>query len=265
MQRPRVLITRPGSRAQPLRRAMEERGAEVESVEAMRLVALPESQASRQAWLDFDLFQRVVVVSPFAAECLAEGLDRYWPQLPVGPAFYAVGAGTAQVLNERLGVRVRLPEPGAGEDTSEALLRLASLQRLEEQRLLLVAGEGGRALLAETLAQRGARLTRLALYRRERVAPSGRALQCLREGDFCALVVTSGELLEHLAGWCSEKALNQPLIVSSQRLATLAHTLGYMRPIVAQGATPAALAVAVANVCNLDGADHDDLKRASDR
>lgn len=258
--RPRVLITRPGERAGPLREALEACGAEVETLEAMRLEALAETPAMRRAWLDFDLYHGVVAVSPFAAECLAEGLDRYWPQLPLGPRFYAVGAGTARVLNERLGVRVHLPPAGHG-DTSEALLRLASLRRLDDRRVLLIAGEGGRTLLADSLRRRGARLTHLALYRRRCVTPTGMAADRLGDGNFSALVVTSGELLEHLAGWCSKAALNQPLIVSSQRLATLAQTLGYLRPLVARGATPAALAAAVADVCDLEGADHDDLEK----
>nr|WP_297461030.1 uroporphyrinogen-III synthase [uncultured Halomonas sp.] len=245
--RPRVLISRPGARAAPLREALEALGAEVAALDVMRLEALPETPAMRQAWLDLDGFQRVVAVSPFAAECLAAGLDDYWPQLPLGLDFYAVGAGTAQVLHDRLGVRVHFPGASLG-DTSEALLRLASLQRLDGQRVLLAAGEGGRTLLADSLRERGARLTRLALYRRTLVAPTGMALDHLAGGNFSALVMTSGELLEHLAGWCTKAALNQPLIVSSQRLATLAQTLGYSRPLVAQGATPAALAAAVADV-----------------
>lgn len=258
--RPRVLITRPGDRAQPLRLALEAQGADVESLDAMHLEALPESQPMRQAWLDFDLYPYIIVTSPFAAECLGEALDRYWPQLPLGPRFYALGAGTAQVLHATLGVRVHLPAAAQG-DTSEALLQLPSLQRLDDQRVLLIAGEGGRTLLADSLARRGARLTRLALYRRVLAPPAGKASVHLAEGDFSALVVTSGELLEHLAGWCSEIALNQPLIVSSQRLATLACTLGYSRPLVAQGATPAALAAAVGDVCDLNGADHEDLEK----
>lgn len=261
MSRPRVLVTRPGNRAQALCQALEAVGAEALPLEALRLEALPETPEIRQAWLDFDRFQRVVVISPFAAECLAEGLDCYWPQLPLGPSFYAVGAGTARVLHDTLGVRVHLPPANAEDNSSEALLTLPSLQQLVEQRVLLVAGEGGRAVLADSLAERGARLTRLALYRRIPVEPGGPGAQYLGQGDFSALVVTSGELLEHLAGWTPAKALNQPLIVSSQRLATLAHTLGYLRPHVAQGATPAALVAAVANACKLDGADHDDLEK----
>ncbi|MFG6176145.1 uroporphyrinogen-III synthase [Halomonas sp. THAF12] len=256
-----VLICRPGPRAAALAEAMAARGFAVEHGEAMALEPLSEDAAQRAAWLDFDQFRRVAVVSPFAAECMAEALDRYWPQLPVGIDYYAVGAATAATLHRELGVRVHLPPAGVG-DTSEALLALGSLQRLDEQRVLLVAGEGGRPLLAETLAGRGARLTRLAVYRRRLLEPAEPLRQRLTAGDYRALVVTSGEILEHLARWCSHTALHQPLIVSSTRLATLAGTLGFRRPVVASGATPAALADAVTKGDpEKADVDHDDLEK----
>lgn len=258
-----VLICRPGERAAALATAIEAAGFPVENLEAMILEALPEDSAMRQAWLDFDHFHKVVVVSPFAAECLYQALDRYWPQLPLGTAWYAVGAATAETLHERFGARVRLPAAEAGEDTSEALLELASLRSLEGQRVLLVAGEGGRTLLADTLAARGARVTRLALYRR-RLQPPPPALRArLAQGEFRALVASSGEILEHLARWSTTATLNQPLIVSSRRLATLASNLGFRTPVVAPGATPAALAGAVAAACDQEEADvdQDDLEK----
>ncbi|GEK73700.1 MULTISPECIES: uroporphyrinogen-III synthase [Halomonas] len=256
-----VLICRPGPRAAALAEAIASRGFAVEHGEAMALEALPETAEQRAAWLDFDQFRRVVVVSPFAAECLAEALDRYWPQLPVGIDYYAVGAATAEVLHRELGVRVHVPPAGGG-DTSEALLGLGSLARLDEQKVLLAAGEGGRALLGETLAERGGRLTRLALYRRRLLDPDAAFAGRLATGDYRALVVTSGEILEHLARWCSRAALHQPLIVSSTRLATLAGTLGFRRPVVAAGATPATLAKAVAEADpERADVDHDDLEK----
>ncbi|MDN3556094.1 uroporphyrinogen-III synthase [Halomonas maura] len=262
MATPPVLICRPGPRAAALAEAIAAEGFPVERGEAMVLEPLAETPQQRAAWLDFDQFRRVVVASPFAAECLAEALDRYWPQLPVGIDYYAVGAATAATLHRLLGVRVHLPPPG-GEDTSEALLALGSLQRLAGQRLLLVAGEGGRALMAETLAARGARLTRLAVYRRRLLEPSTSLRRRLASGDYQALVVSSGEILGHLARWCSQAALNQPLIVSSTRLATLAGTLGFRLPVVASGATPDALAAAVARARDPERADvdHDDLEK----
>ncbi|MFY0992775.1 uroporphyrinogen-III synthase [Halomonas sp. C05BenzN] len=263
MSAPPVLISRPGSRGRALAAAVEAAGWPVERIEAMRLVPLPETPQMRSAWLDLDHFQRVVVISPFAAECLAEAVDRYWPQLPVGLAFYAVGAATAATLHDLLGVRVHLPPTEAGEDTSEALLRLASLRRLHDQRVLLVAGEGGRPLLADTLTARGACVTRLAIYRRQLLSPSPAMRERLARGEYRALVVSSGEILEHLARWCSRAALNQPLIVSSARLATLAGRLGFRAPVVAPGATPAALAAAVAEACDPQDADvdQDDLEK----
>jgi uroporphyrinogen-III synthase len=258
-----VLISRPGSRGEVLAATIEQGGWAVERIDALRQEAIPQTPEMRAAWLDIDQFQRVVVISPFAAECLAEALDRYWPQYPLGIAYYALGAATARILNERLGVAVHLPPTQAEEETSEALLRLASLQSLAGQRMLLVAGEGGRTLLADTLEARGARVSRIAVYRRRLLVPSPVVQERLAQGNFRALVVSSGEILEHLARWCGNTALNQPLIVSSVRLATLAGELGFRAPVVASGATPAALAVGVAQACDPEDADvdQDDLEK----
>jgi len=258
-----VLICRPGARSAPLAAAIEAHGLPVVALDVMRLEPLPETAPTRAVWLDLDHFAKVVVVSPFAAECLAEALDRYWPQLPVGITYYAVGASTAELLHRRLGVRVHVPSPSAGETTSEALLRLASLQAVAGQRILQVAGEGGRTLMADTLTARGARLTRVAVYRRCLQNPDADMQARLAGGDYRALVVSSGEILEHLARWCTDTALNQPLIVSSGRLATLAGRLGFRFPVVASGATPAALAAAVARSSAPEEADvdHDDLEK----
>lgn len=263
MAAPAVLVTRPGKRGDVLSATIAGAGWPVERIEVMSLEPLAETPEMRLAILNIDNFQRVLVISPTAAEWLGEAMDRYWPQPPVGLTYYAVGAATAAILHERLGVRVHLPASKAGEDTSEALLELPSLQSLQDQRVLLVAGEGGRRLMADTLVARGARITRLAVYRRVTVEPCPVIKRRLVRGDFQALVVSSGEILEHLARWCGDAALNQPLIVSSARLATLAEKLGFRAPVVASGATPAALAAAVATACDPEDADvdHDDLEK----
>ncbi|MGP9498342.1 uroporphyrinogen-III synthase [Halomonas sp. AOP43-D1-4] len=266
-----VLICRPGKRGEMLANTLRATGAWVEPMAVMSLQALPEDPLMRRVWLDIDQYDKIIVVSPFAALCLGNALDRYWPQLPTGIAYYGVGSATAEALFDQLGVRVRIPSaaadrPGAdqqkagnerGDNTSEALLALASLKNVAHQRILLVAGEGGRTLLAETLTERGAQMTRVAVYRRIFQPPSASLQARLATGDFRALIVTSSELLEHLAKWCDQTALNQPLIVSSQRLATLAGTLGFCDLKVASGATPAALAAALGRSCNPMGADVD--------
>lgn len=259
-----VLICRPGQRGEALANTLRAAGAYVESLDVLALEALPEDPVMRSIWLNIDQYDKVVVISPFAAEYLSDALDRYWPQLPVGIDYYSVGHATADVLFNQFGVRVRIPPAGfdnqptsnkhaeknSGENTSEALLSLASLKDVANQRVLLVAGEGGRTLLADTLAERGATITRVAVYRRVFRAPSEAMQARLAAGDYRALIVTSGELLEHLAKWCDQTALNQPLIVSSRRLATLAGTLGFCDLKVASGATPAALAAALNRSCH---------------
>lgn len=251
-----VLICRPGERGEALAAALRERGESVESLNVMQLEVLPEPPEIRRIWLDIDQYHKIIVISPFAATCLSEALDRFWPQLPIGIDYYSVGSATAAALYDQLGVRVHVPSPSAGEDTSEALLELASLQQLAHQRILLVAGESGRPLLAETLAERGAQVTRAAVYRRtfHPLAPTLQTRLC--SGNYRALIVTSSELLEHLAKWCNQAALHQPLIVSSRRLATLAGTLGFCDLKVASGATPAAL-IAALEACDPQGADVD--------
>ncbi len=252
-----VLITRPGERGKALADALHGSGFAVEMLPVMRLVPLAPTPAQRDIWLNLDQYQKVIVVSPFAAHCLSDALENYWPQLPVGIDYYSVGTATAETLYQRLGVRVRTPPQSACEDTSEALLTLPSLGQLADQKVLMVAGEGGRTLLAETLTARGARVTRSEIYRREHVAPPPAGVQRLHTGDYQALIVTSGEILQHLAKWCHQGALHQPLIVSSRRLATLADTLGFTTTTVASGATPPALTAALAHVGSPPGADVD--------
>ncbi len=254
-----VLTTRPGSRGAVLDAMLRDVGCAVECLKLMALEPLPLEPAGRQAILDIDLYRGVVVISPQAAGYLADWLEDWWPQLPEGLAFYAVGSATAEVLHSRLGVRVRVPPHatrGAHVEvdapvgtTSEALLSLPSLQQLQGQRWLLAAGEGGRALLEDTLVARGARVTRLALYRRLPLALSSQQAGRLAAGAYDAMVVTSNTLLEAVVTSATTRTLNQPLIVSSNRLATLAHAHGFERVTVAADASPGALRQAVLDAC----------------
>ena len=99
-----VLICRPGERGETLADALRASEGWVESLDVMHLEALPEDATQRQVWLDIDQYHKIVVVSPFAAYCLSEALDRYWPQLPIGIDYYSVGRGTASILFDQVGI-----------------------------------------------------------------------------------------------------------------------------------------------------------------
>ena len=126
------------------------------------------------------------------------GLDRiqdYWPQLPAQQRYWAVGERTAQVL-EAAGLDVERPERDM---SSEGLLALPGLKQVQGQRTLIVRGEGGRQLIAETLRARGASVDSLCCYRR--VPVSHRADDVVARVEPADLImISSGEGLELLSG-----------------------------------------------------------------
>ena len=70
------------------------------------------------------------------------------------------------------------------------------LRHVGERRIALLAGHGGRATLARALIERGARLDKIALYRRAPATIDDARLDRLLSAD--AVVVTSVEAWQHL-------------------------------------------------------------------
>ncbi|HEX7036578.1 MAG TPA: uroporphyrinogen-III synthase [Pseudomonadales bacterium] len=144
----------------------------------------------------------------------------------------AVGARTAERLAER-GVDPEVP----AEPTSEGLLALPTLERVAGRRVLLVAGEGGRSLLAETLTARGAEVVRYECYRRvalDRLDPA--VLDC------DVLIAASGDGLEQAARlWRAHGGRDDlAVLVPSARVAALGVELGFVNLHDCAGADSAA-------------------------
>ncbi|WP_456269022.1 uroporphyrinogen-III synthase [Kushneria sp. AK178] len=236
-----ALIARPGARARALEQALEQVGLTPRSLEIMTLVARAPGPYERTLLYDLDNFRHIICTSPFAAACLIEAIEARWPQLPVGLDFHATGVSTADVLKDGLGVEVSAPAPGSG-SASEALLALPGLQGVDGARIALVSGEGGRELIEQTLVMRGAEVSRLALYERRLQPPGDEAGALLERGAFALLIVTSQEQLEYLDRWCTPLTRRRPLVVSSQRLATMAGTYHFECVFIAGDATPQTLA-----------------------
>jgi len=88
------------------------------------------------AIVDFDRFDHVVVTSPESARLLIDAVLSRWAQWPAEQQFWAVGLGTAEVLESELNsVRTAL-SPG-----SESLIQLMRAQIRPENRLLIVSGK----------------------------------------------------------------------------------------------------------------------------
>jgi uroporphyrinogen-III synthase len=237
--RPGVLVTRPAGRAEALLAALELRGYRCLHQPMLSLEPLVElSPAQRELLLNADRYQHIIFVSLTAIELGMDWLEHYWPQLPVGLKWYAVGRSSARRLGE-FGVEPQLPET---EMTSEGLLQLPSLLHCAGERVLLVRGEGGRTLLARTLEERGARVDQLALYRRwsTSLAP-GELYRDMVGADVQVILLSSADGLASLLDLLTPEETNNVtrmvILVPSSRVAQSARQAGFRHVVVAADAS----------------------------
>lgn len=253
----KILTTRPEAFAERLVLPLQQAGYQVVNQPLLALQPL-ELKPQQQQWLlDLDNFQRVVVVSPSAVVLLLEHLENYWPQWPVGIAWYTVGQGS-QLSLAQAGIQASYPTTG---DTSEDLLQHQDLQQLKGEKVLLVKGLGGRDLLKDTLSARGARVSVLHLYARVLPQLDKSAQYELLHGEQEVLVVTSGDALHNYvqlvkAEFTQQQQLTQALsrrwlIVPSARVAQQAQALGFTRVVSSAGAGAAAIVTAIQKLPNL--------------
>lgn len=228
----RVLICRPEPEASRLARCFSDAGASTRLLPLIDREPLPETPERRSLILNVDQYAHIIVVSPYAARLLLAELDTWWPQMPTGIHWYAVGAGTAAVLSEH-GLNPLRPARGW---TSEALLELPPLNRVQDERVLLVRAEHGRELIRKTLEARGARISLLPLYRRfNPVYTPEQVRQLLGQFDPEAIVALSGETLDNLIALCAKSDHNlydRLLIVPAERVAEKARAGGFRNPCI---------------------------------
>ena len=245
----RILLTRPAHQSAGWQNTLAAAGAQCDSIPMLAIAPLTDAaatQAIRNLILDFDQFDHAIFVSQNAVQYGFDWLEDYWPQLPQGPRFYAIGATTARAI------AAHGPQPesdGAhGSMDSEALLALPPLQAPAGERVLIFRGQGGRTLIGDTLEARGARVSYCELY--QRLLPTDALAQL---GSYSqtpdAITVHSGETLENLHQ-CLQDAgrpefLAVPLICPSARVAARARQLGFSRASAANNAGDPAMLRAV--------------------
>ncbi|MCH2340368.1 uroporphyrinogen-III synthase [Pseudomonas sp. NPDC047963] len=244
----RLLLTRPAEECAALAATLEEQRIHSASLPLLAIEALAETPQQRTTMLKLDRYAAVVVVSKPAARLALELLRRYWPQTPAGQAWFSVGAATGAILAD-YGLDVSWPIAG---DDSEALLalpRLAHAISTPHSEVLILRGEGGRVLIADTLRGRGAHVDSLELYRRYLPDyPHDRLIELVRSERLNAMVVSSGQGLQslrELAGFEWSALRELPLFVPSPRVAEMAEALGAKRIVDCRGAGTAALLAAL--------------------
>lgn len=244
----RLLLTRPAEECEALAATLAEQQVFSSSLPLLAIQPLAESPEQRGIILDLDRYCAVVVVSKPAARLGLDLLDRYWPQPPMGQRWFSVGAATGALL-EGYGLPSAWPENG---DDSEALFALSAFSdalAVQDPRVLIMRGEGGREFLAERLRGQGVAVDYLELYRRALPDyPSGSLARRVEDERLNGLVVSSGQGLENLqrlAGDAWPELARLTLFVPSPRVAEQAALAGAKNVVDCRGASAAALLAAL--------------------
>ena len=221
-----IVVTRPAAQAPGLVALIERAGGRALLFPAIEIQDLHERPLP-----PLERFDLAVFISPTAVESAFRRV-RDWPQ---GLRYAALGRGTARELARRGIVEVLVPERGAD---SEALLALAPMREVKGQRIAIFRGEGGRELLGETLAARGARVEYLECYRRVLPrADTGPLLAAWAEGAIDAVIVSSAQGLQNLLALLGDagrpRLLATPLFVPHERVAEQARAQGAREVVVA--------------------------------
>jgi uroporphyrinogen-III synthase len=238
-----VLVTRPVEQAGGLCRLIEEAGGDAIPCPVLEIVpsaGLPEAREKFAALGDTDW---LVFVSANAVRYAQTAWDGGIMRHSRRPRVAAMGRATARAL-EAAGFPVDAVAPPPFD--SEALLTLADFRQAAGRRILLVRGEGGREMLAETLRARGARVEIAEVYRRASAPVDAAAVwACWRRGPLSAAIVTSREILERFvalfAPVAGEALKDTPLAVIGERVRQAAQNAGFRRVAAAAEAADAAL------------------------
>jgi uroporphyrinogen-III synthase len=263
-----VVITRPEVQAVVWAEQLVQLGFTARRLNLLEICPLVEesqTRAIKNKVLDFDLYQKVIFVSQNAVEHGMRWLEDYWPQLPMGIDYFAIGATTAKRL-ATYGVAVKdLAVSESGSMTSEELLKAEQLQHINGEKILIFRGVGGRGHLAEELRKRGAYVDYCEVYSRNLPVTAQAQLSELFNAtaqgtEECIISLHSGESLHNLIaliGTLSEidavvakrQVQESLLLVPSQRVLNAAKELGFTRLICAENATDKAMTAALLDYC----------------
>lgn len=252
-----ILVTRPTAQAVPWAKQLAALGAQTTLMSMIDIVALTDSASERaiiNCVLAFAEYQKAIFISQNAVAHGLDWLDRYWPQLPIGVRFFAIGRVTAEALQRGIGDgeisgRVNssvnssyMAHSATSTMDSEALLAHPDLANIDDgEKIIIFRGKGGRTLLGDELQARGAQVDYCELYERKQPdAPQAVDTDFRRTNRQPVISVHSGESLANLCNTVNENDFlwlqQQAILLPSQRVAEQAQALGFSKIIVADNA-----------------------------
>jgi len=224
----RIAVTRPRAQAAGLAAQIAAQGGEPIVFPLLEISAVGDPAPLEEAVSRLYSYALVIFISPNAVAfsmpaILAAGS---WPN---GVPAAVIGQGSLAALASYGLATVIAPSVRFD---SEGMLDLPELQpeRVAGQRVLILRGNGGRELLAETLRARGAEVELVSCYHRSAPTSPEPLQSLLHAGALDAVTVSSSEGLRHLLELLDRPArvrLEQtPLFVPHPRIAEQAERFG---------------------------------------
>jgi uroporphyrinogen-III synthase len=238
-----VLVTRPAHQAEKLSHLIEELGGMAVRFPVLAIAALDDSGEIQNTLTHLDKYQWLIFISANAVTMHSYYSDDVKINKFKSVRIAAIGKATAQAL-ALAGLPVDLvAESGY---SSEALLAMPEMQKINGQHYLIVRGKGGREELATTLSSRGAIVDYLDVYKRIIPDVDSSPVSLLIEQDkLDVITITSGEALQNLLVMLEEKyhqrLFQVALVVISNRIRQIAADLGFKRIAVTQSPSDIAI------------------------
>jgi uroporphyrinogen-III synthase len=233
LQGKRILVTRPAAQVADLAGRIVALGGEPIVFPLLEIGPADDPVPLAEAIDRLDEYATIVFISPNAVEFGLPPIRarRDWPSSATAAA---IGQSTAALLAHYKIPRIVAP---AERFDSESLLELDhfAAARVVGRRVLILRGNGGRELLADTLTARGAEVDCVPCYHRSSPADGAPLMSLLRNNRLDALTVSSSEGLRNLAALLDTDAYERlralPVFVPHQRIADTGYALGLERVI----------------------------------
>lgn len=245
----KILVTRPEHQSENLCHLIEQQGWQAIRFPVIDIQARELSTQDKRCVQQIEQYQYLFFVSANAVNFalpLINGKIQYLHKV----LYVAVGKATYSALLNH-GIRsVLVPADGFN---SEAILAMPELQTLTGLPCLIVRGDGGRELLANTLRERGARVDYLEVYKRVMPCHDNKVIEAyLLDNLLAAVMIYSGDALHNLVKILAKQELKKnlldvPLVVISERVQILAKKIGFKKIIIADQASDAAMINALLN------------------
>ncbi len=243
------MVTRPAHQADAFCQMIESAGGYAIRLPVLEIADPQNLQSTLTQFKHLNEFDVAIFISPNAVRKAVDLLSEHNLSLPKELKLAAIGPSTASAL-QRSGYRLDLVPPNTF--TSEALLALDELRALSGQDMLIIRGEGGRELLADTLRSRGARVEYAEVYRRTRPRIDHKTLEtAFLSSEIDLITLSSVEGLHNLIELARQAGVSEVtqyrLLVGSERIRSAALRLGFTKLIVADDPGDLAMFRAIKN------------------